>query len=195
MRRVADAKVIDNDMTKRIYIYLVVMLVLAGCGTKKKVSPIIPQESVPTWHTCLIRNAAIEIQTGGYKLSGKMHMQVVRDSLIVISVIPMLGIEMMRIEATPKEVTCIDKLHGQYAVATYDLFNQHITPKLTWETLQQICAAELPTGQKKAHLQYSFKKQTINIHIQYPERQLDMPSRIQKQPTHKYEKIDIAQWL
>lgn len=182
-------------MTKRIYIYIIALMVLAGCGTKKKVSPIIPQESTPTWHTCVIRNAQGTVEMGDNKLSANITMQAVRDSLVVISVMPMLGIEMMRIEATPSEVTCIDKLHGQYAVATYDLFNQHITPKLTWETLQQICSAELPHGKEKARLQYSFKKQTIDIQIQYPERQLDSPIRIQKQPTRKYKQIDITQWL
>lgn len=187
-------------MKKRIYIYIVILLTLAGCGTKKKVSPIIPQESTPTWHTCVIRNAQGTVEIGKKdtektKLSANITMQAVRDSLVVISVMPMLGIEMMRIEATPSEVTCIDKLHGQYAVATYDLFNQYITPKLTWETLQQICSAELPHGKEKARLQYSFKKQTIDIQIAYPERQLDSPIRIQKQPTRKYKQIDITQWL
>jgi hypothetical protein len=176
-------------------------MMLAGCGTKKKVSPIIPQESVPTWHTCLIRNAQATIEmdqgsrTGSMKVSAKVTMQAVRDSLVVISIIPMLGIEMMRIEATPTQVTCIDKLHGQYAVASYNLLNQYITPKLTWETIQQICAAELPNGEKNAKLRYSIKKQTIDLYIQYPERVLDSPIRIQKQPIHKYEKIDITQWL
>lgn len=182
-------------MTKRIYIYIVILMMLAGCGTKKKVSPIIPQESVHRWHTCLIRNAQATVEMGNNKLSASITMQAVRDSLVVISVMPMMGIEMMRIEATPKEVICIDKLHGQYAVASYEVFNQHITPKLTWKILQEICSAELPNGETKARLHYVFKKQTIEIQIQYPERQLDSPIRIQKQPTHKYKKIDITQWF
>ena len=182
-------------MTKRIYIYIVILMMLTGCGTKKKVSPIFPQESVPTWHTCLIRNAQATVEMGNNKLSANITMQAVRDSLVVISVMPMMGIEMMRIEATPREVICIDKLHGQYAVASYEVFNQHITPKLTWKILQEICSAELPNGETKARLHYVFKKQTIEIQIQYPERQLDTPIRIQKQPTHKYKQIDITQWF
>ena len=46
-------------------------------------------------------------------------MQTVHDSMIVISVMPMLGMEMMRVEATPTQIIAIDKLHGRYAKATF----------------------------------------------------------------------------
>ena len=62
-------------MTKRIYIYIVILMMLAGCGTKKEVSPIIPQESVPTWHTCLIRNAQATVETEGMKVNANITMQ------------------------------------------------------------------------------------------------------------------------
>ena len=122
-------------------------------------------------------------------------MQTVRDSLAVISVMPMLGMEMLRIEATPLEVIVIDKLHAQYGQATYADINRKLTPSMNWDVMQQLCSAELPTGDQKARLVYQFGKETIELVIDYPPRQLDVPIRISHLPLTKYKQADISKWL
>ena len=128
-------------------------------------------------------------------MSAAIMMQAVRDSMLVISVMPMLGMEMIRLEATPTELTAIDKIHGRYAKATYADLNRKLTPSLNWDVLQQICSAELPTGNEKARLQYAFGEQTIELVIDYGKRQLDVPVRVVNQPLKKYTEVDISQWL
>ena len=128
-------------------------------------------------------------------MSAAIMMQAVRDSMLVISVMPMLGMEMIRLEATPTELTAIDKIHGRYAKATYADLNRKLTPSLNWDVLQQICSAELPTGNEKARLQYAFGEQTIELVIDYGKRQLDVPVRVVNQPLNKYTEVDISQWL
>ena len=122
-------------------------------------------------------------------------MQVVHDSLLIISVMPMMGIEMGRIEATPTEITAIDKVHGQYAVSTYAELNRKLTPKLNWDILQQVCSAELPTGADKARLQYMFGDDTLTIDITYPTRKTDVPVRMTRLRLDRYTQIDISKWL
>lgn len=173
-------------------------LVLAGCGAKKKVAETKPEEvqpAVPAWHTCLIQNARATVTRGGDRLSAQLTMQAVRDSLAVISVMPMLGMEMLRIEATPIEVIVIDKLHAQYGQATYADINRKLTPSMNWDIMQQLCSAELPTGDQRARLVYQFGKETIELVIDYPPRQLDVPIRISHLPLTKYKKADISKWL
>jgi hypothetical protein len=108
---------------------------------------------------------------------------------------PMLGMEMIRLEATPLELTAIDKIHGRYAKATYADLNRKLTPDLNWDVLQQLCSAELPTGNEKARLQYAFGEQTIELVIDYGKRQLDVPVRVVNQPVTRYQQIDISRWL
>ena len=177
-----------------------VALALVGCGAKKKMthhpSPITnPESTIPVWHTCLIQGARATITTDSDKLSANMTMQTVHDSMLVISVMPMFGMEMMRIEATPTEITAIDKLHGQYAVATYAELNRQLTPELNWDILQQVCAAELPTGPDKARLMYVFHNETIELVIDYVPRQIDVPVRVTRQRLDRYTQIDISKWL
>jgi len=119
----------------------------------------------------------------------------VHDSMIVISVMPLLGMEMMRVEATPLEVIAIDKLHGRYAKASYADINRRLTPSLNWDVLQQICTGELPLGEQKARLMYTFGDQLIELVIDYPVRQLDVPVKVNNIRLNKYTEVDISKWL
>lgn len=191
-------------MRSEKYIVLVLctlLLVLAGCKSKKHavqtVEPepevIIPEE--PAWHTCLIQSARAVVFTESDKISATVTMQTVRDSMLTISVMPMLGIEMARLEATPMELIAFDKIHGRYAEATFAELNRKLTPSLNWDELQQICTGELPTGEEKARLMYTFGEETIEIVIDYSPRKLDVPVKVYNLPTVKYQKIDISRWL
>ena len=129
------------------------------------------------------------------KISSAVTMQTVHDSMIVISVTPMFGMEMMRVEATPTEIIAIDKLHGRYAKATFAQLNKQLTPSLNWDILQQICTAELPTGDKKARLVYTFGKKQIELILDYPPRKIDVPVKMTNQRLTKYTEIDVSKFL
>jgi len=184
-----------------IYSLIVLLLVLTGCGAKKKatkgtIEGVEPNEPPkPAWVTCVIQNARATVIRGGDRLTAQITMQTVRDSMAVISIMPMLGMEMLRVEATPEEVIAIDKIHAQYGKATYVDLNRKLTPDISWEIMQQICSAELPTGSEKARLAYQFGKETIELIIEYPQRQLDVPVRVAHQPLNRYSQADISKWL
>ena len=181
---------------KSIFIVLSSALLLCGCGAKKKaVQPAEPKPVVPMWHTCLIQGAQAIVMTDEDKLSSSVTMQTVHDSMIVISVMPMLGMEMMRVEATPTEIIAIDKLHGRYAKATFADLNKQLTPSLNWDILQQICTAELPTGNKKARLVCTFGKKQIELILDYPPRKIDVPVKMTNQRLTKYTEIDVSKFL
>ena len=181
---------------RSIFIVLSSALLLCGCGAKKKaVQPAEPKPLVPTWHTCLIQGAQATVMTDEDKLSSSVTMQTVHDSMIVISVMPMLGMEMMRVEATPTQIIAIDKLHGRYAKATYADLNRQLTPSLNWDILQQLCTAELPTGPEKARIVYTFGTERLELIIHYPPRKLDVPVRMTNQRLTKYTEIDVSKFL
>ena len=195
-------------------LYSVLFLALTGCGAKKKamapqqpngtaetvVTPeeIVPEEIVPEepqWHTCLIQPAQVVFTQGEQRISATATMQVVRDSMCIISVYAVLGIEVLRIEATPDGVLGIDKLHGRYARATYDEINARITPQITWEIMQQICSAELPTGSETARLRYRLGRKEAELYIRYPERRTDVPLRMVSARLERYNPVDLNKLL
>lgn len=181
--------------SERILIVAMAVL-LCGCGAKKKVISSQPAEPAqPAWHTCLIQGAQATVTTNDNRVSAAITMQTVRDSMIVISVMPLFGMEMMRIEATPIEVTAIDKLHGQYAKATYSDLNRKLTPAINWDIFQQLCTGELPTGPEKARMMYLFGDDTIELVITYSPRRLDVPVRVNALRTDNYTQVDVSKWL
>lgn len=189
-----------NNILKRLnnIVYVLALLVLVGCGTKKKTvsgeKSAVSEPAAPAWHTCLTQ-ARATVTTDDNRVSANVTMQTVRDSMIVISVMPILGMEMIRLEATPMELTAIDKMQGRYAKARFADLNRKFTPSLNWDILQQLCSAELPTGEKKARLQYLFGKKTIELVLDYNPRKLDVPVRVTNQPLTKYQQVDITKWL
>ena len=182
----------ELKIEKYILLALAVVL-LAGCGAKKKA--VQPMVQVPTWHTCVIQGAQATVNKDGQSLSASVTFQTVRDSMLVISVMPLLGMEMLRVEATPLEVVAIDKFNRQYAQATFADINRKLTPTLNWDELQRICTAELPTGNEKARLVYQFGDEPIELIINYAPRRLDVPVRVSHQPLSRYQQIDITKWL
>jgi len=184
-------------MNRKHIIWILVAVMLASCGTKKNVqqSPVSSQPETPAWHTCLIQNAKATVVMDGDRMSATVTMQTVRDSMIVISVMPILGIELARFEATPLELTGINKFDGTYATTTFAELNRTLTPSLNWDILQQTCSAELPTGSEKARLVYQLGNKTVELIIDYTPRRLDVPVRVTHQNVSRYKQMNIQKWL
>ena len=95
-----------------------------SCHTTKHIAQTEAQSegktAEPQWHTCLMQNAQAVVTLGEETMRANCTLQTVRDSMLIISIMPMLGIEMLRIEATPTQITGIDKplLQANYRQAT-----------------------------------------------------------------------------
>lgn len=187
---------------KRLYylVLLILAILFTGCGVQKKAvqeTPVaIEEPEEPAWHTCLIQGARATARINNDKYSVNVSMQVVRDSMLVISVTPLFGIEIMRLEATPFELIGIDKLHGQYVRTTFAELNRKLTPSINWDVLQQLCSAELPGSEQQARLVYTFGDDIVELQMLYPaSRQLDVPVRVTNQPLIRYQQVDVSKWL
>ena len=173
------------------YILFCIALMLVSCGVKKNITPVVSTQPESTWQTCLIKDARGTVAFGNDKLSATMTMQTVRDSMIVISIMPVMGLEMVRFEATPTEMIGINKIDGTYVETTYEEINHNLVPNISWSILQQLCSAELPTGNEKARMMYSLGDQTIELTIDYPERLLDVPVRVSHMRLDRYKRINL----
>ena len=147
-----------------------------------------PTEEEKPWHTCLVQGAKATLTIDEQTITANCTMQVVRDSMLVISVMPMLGIEVYRLEATPDELIAIDKLNHQYLKTDYARINRYVTPSLTWEDLQQIASNEVQGG---PFIGYAIGEKTIALKITYPEKQTDVPVRMLHIDLSRYEQVVV----
>ena len=145
-------------------------------------------EEETLWHTCLMQGAKATLTMDEQTITANCTMQVVRDSMLVISVMPMLGIEVYRLEATPEELIAIDKINHQYLRTDYAHINKYVTPSLTWEDLQQIASNEMQGG---PFIGYAIGEKTIALKITYPEKQTDVPVRMLHIDLSRYEQVVV----
>jgi len=90
----------------------------------------------PAWQRAHV-TMTLNLQTGGQAMKVNCVAQTVRDSLIIVSVMPLMNIEMFRIELTPDEAVVIDKMNKRYSRVALDLL-----PNIHWSELQQLMSAE-----------------------------------------------------
>ena len=126
-------------MKRLIYwIYVVCLIVLASsCGSLRHTerAPMIGglkgeeyQEkvisSLPHWN-CVTGKVALNLNTGSSKntkLSATLRMK--KGEVIQLSVAPLLGIEVARLEISPERILAVDRLHKQYVEVSFEDLNR-----------------------------------------------------------------------
>lgn len=182
----------------KLFALLCVLLVLAGCRSKQAVAPTPMEEAKPViaWHTCLIENAEATVYMGQSSYRSSVTMSTTIDSLIILSVTPMLGIELFRLEATPERIVVVDKMQRRYLSCTYEEANRYITPAVTYADLQMMASGEIIVPEQAIQrYTYSALGQTVGLSISYPVRQLDVAIRQRRIDTTRYLQVSIEQFI
>lgn len=180
---------------------ILVGMIASGCASKKKMvrtepEPVVVEQPQPSWHTTVVNAADATISAAKQSINATCQMLVVRDSMLVISVMPLFGIEMLRVEATPTEVKVIDKMGRRFAIADYTYINQLVTPELTWQTLQDIASGEQVTNERDWYtFTYSAMGYTANLKLRYNTIKHDGPMRVTQLNTTRYTQIDPKSFL
>lgn len=182
-----------SNNTLATLLIMLVGVVVCSCASKKKLAEraaVKTEQQAPSWHTVSVPAAEAKVTAGSQNISADCQMMVVRDSMLTISVMPMLGIEMLRIEATPDSICVIDKLNRRYAIADYASINRMLTPQLTWEALQQMVSGDKLTDNEWKTFTYSAMGYTATIRLRYNTIHKDVPIRINTVKTARYTRID-----
>lgn len=103
--------------------------------TVKKVAFVVNEPKVSTIN---ISNASVTIITGGQELSSRASIRVIRDSIVQISLQPALGIEMARLDITPKSVVAVNKLQNRYFESNMDYLAKMLGMKLDYYDFQAL---------------------------------------------------------
>ena len=166
-----------------------IALLLVSCQAKKAVVTTQPtkQSAQPTWHTRLTRNAQATASIDNQIYQAKCSMWAVNDSLTIISVQPMLGIEMFRLEATPKTIIVIDKINHRYVQTDYAEINRFCRPKMTYTLLQETAVGKGDIPERnQADYTFTALGKTLTLRITYPATQTNVPVNTRQQNLTQY---------
>lgn len=146
-------------MVKRLIYYIMtatVMAVVASCSSSRHVAhaPMIGEltgtaymekviEWAPKWKT-LSAKVGLDLQLGrgsNPHVSGTLRIK--RGEVIQLSISPLLGIEVARMEITPERVFLVDRLHKQYVEASFEALSGLANMELNFNILQSLFLNEL----------------------------------------------------
>ena len=139
------------------WLYVICLVgILSACSTSRHTerSPMIGglkgeeyQEKVvanfPHWN-CVTGKVALNLQTGSSKntkLSATLRMK--KGEVIQLSVAPLLGIEVARLEISPERILAVDRLHKQYVELSFVELNRMTNLDLSFNVLQSLFLNEI----------------------------------------------------
>ncbi|PCJ88164.1 MAG: hypothetical protein COA57_03535 [Flavobacteriales bacterium] len=128
--------------------FILSTLVLLGCKPTKEVAKKIPPKPKNTktlieelkknefdfeWLSMKI-NA--EVVNEGKNNSFKANIRIRKDSLIWVSITPLMGIEAVRLLITPDTVKAVNRIESTYFIGGYDFLSKKLNVDVSFESLQ-----------------------------------------------------------
>ncbi|VBB47306.1 conserved exported hypothetical protein [uncultured Paludibacter sp.] len=153
---------------------ILIIITFAACGTTKKITQQPPvetpkitinsavemvktlEENQPSFLSANASKMSVDVNFKGREMSMGAACQLVTDSAIHLSLMPFMGIELFKLELTPKEFILIDKMNKRYYINTYAYFKNHFGININYNDIQSIISNRLFLAEKKAYLPEDF---------------------------------------
>lgn len=147
-----------NRKNQLIYVFFLVMIMLsASCKTtQKKESQVDAKENVSKSSAKKVSfrfyepkvemanmKVAIRLNGDGRNLSSSATLKIKRDSLIQICISPVMGIEVVRMEVSPKDVMILNKIQGKFYQSDLSYLSKFFGVKLSYHNLQSLLLNQL----------------------------------------------------
>ena len=176
------------------FCYLIILsIIVASCATQRSGTKL-PKHKQR--HTIEVKKGTVDVTWDALQANVKCHTQCVVDSIVVISVQPMFGIEMYRIEATPDTMLVIDKIHRTYAKSTYKELSNLLGHTFRYYQLQKLVNGDLLNNPEKSfYKEFNYKKHKLSIRITAPEILKDQPLQIRNINLSAYKPTELSKLL
>lgn len=163
---------------------IIVMLVMVGCASKRTAT-VTNQQNIS-----MRAKVSLTLDKHNYQTSCVVKMW--KNELIILSVLPMLGIEMFRLEASADGVTVIDKLNKRYTELSYEELNAYTPRKISFKVLQMLVKRH-----QKENIELDFSVGTHVLKIQSQVLNCEYNTQGEAQPMNKsrYKKVGLREIL
>ena len=175
----------------RLYWLIIVLFFFASCATHRSAL-----QTVKHPHTAEVRRATMTITADKESHTVNATLQAVHDSVVVVSVQPLLSIELIHLKATKDSLFLADRIHRQRTQLSYKDLNRYLHPNLFYHTLEDMVFGKwFKSGEYFGKKTFHAGKHTVTLQITSPDIRLDEPIRIKESRSEKYESVDWHQIL
>ena len=179
---------------KKLLLPIIVIcgLLLASCSSQRVAEP-------KRYQTLQQKaNTTLQLDERSYTMNATV--QVWRNELIILSLQPMFGIEMVRAEVTPDSVLLVDKMNRRYVVLDYAMFGQLMKPAPSFKMIQDYLTAPANNTQKKNkknknQLLFQVGGHTLQIQCVFTQREYNTLKTAKRQDLKKYRQTTLREIL
>ncbi|MBR1787091.1 MAG: DUF4292 domain-containing protein [Paludibacteraceae bacterium] len=129
-------------MKRLLYILsLCCLLLLASCHSKKRLAQTDNKPTIvetPKINTLQVSKAKARLQAFSQDITASCSINLIADSALVVSIQPLFGIELYRLEADKEEIRLFDKLNKRLIISTYEQLKKDIGVSLNFVQLTNL---------------------------------------------------------
>lgn len=175
-------------MKQLIPIIALLTLLLSSCGTQRQVEP--------HRYQTLRQKASATLQIDEHKYTMNCNIQLWRNELVILSLQPVLGIEMFRIEASQDSIVVVDKMNRRYTTLAYDWAEAYIHPTPSLKMIQDYVTAPI-SSKKKSNSTFNLKMKNHRISIDciFTQREYNALTAPRRLALEKYKRVSLHEIL
>jgi hypothetical protein len=158
------------------------VLLLASCASTKY---------APEHKQVVSQRAQVVLTLDQHEYKTNCLLKVQKNELIILSVLPIMGIEMFRLEATPKGVAVFDKLNKRYTELTYAEINNLSPRRISFKTLLML------TKKIDKDILFDFKagSHTLKLKGTFSQHEQTTQKELQTLDRNKYKRVGLREIL
>lgn len=172
---------------QHIFILLIItMMIVSSCSISKR---------TPSRYHTLTERAQVTLTLDQHQYHMSSQVRIWRNELAVVAVQPMLGIEMVRMEATPDSVWIFDKMNRKYVALSYSDIQQTLNTHISYKTIQNFLTHQTTKSKEPIQLQLTSGKHQLKLSCTFSNREhntLQSPTRTK---TNKYKRVTLREIL
>lgn len=167
-------------------ILAVIAICISSCSVSKNAS---------TRYQNLSQRAQLTLSWNQQRYGLNSTIRIWHDELILVSVQPMPGIEMMRLEADRDSVWVMDKMNKKYVALAYSEIEKQTGVKMNYRTLQEMLSK--PITEEKEHVAWiiNMGKRQAKLSCRFFNREYNTLSAATRTKTDKYQRVSIKEIL
>ena len=163
------------------------MTIISSCSVNRRMA---------TRYQTLSQRVQLDLEWNMSRYSMNGSIRVWRNEMVVVSVQPMLGIEMVRVEATPDSIWVFDKMNRRYLTMGYCELEQKTTKKITYKTIQDFASQPITDNKKdKIVIEVTTGDNQLKLSSKFSNREYNTLQAPTKTKTNRYKRVSLEEIL
>lgn len=165
----------------------ITIIILSSCSVNRRMA---------TRYQTLSQRVQLNMEWNASRYSMNGSIRVWRNEMVAISVQPMLGIEMVRVEATPDSIWVFDKMNRRYIAMGYAELGENITKKINYKTIQDFASQPITDNDKeKIVIDITTGNNHLKLSSKFSNREYNTLQAPTRTKTNRYKRVSLEEIL